>query len=181
MIDMGLSILFFANILLLPNAANQPGGFLRAFRLIPFFPLLCLIVILSGGRCGQPLQLLLQEQPQGFNVRQQVRQVADLDFGDPVFNHGADRFHLRPQRPDGLRFPADLRLPGFRSHPEKHLQGIVGERFFQKGVEDLHEGRVVDIFGKQIALGEADFFLPDRLLDLFRKPYQRQNSSYKSY
>jgi len=42
--------------------------------------------------------------------------------------------------------------------------------FFQKGVEDLHEGRVVDIFGKQIALGEADFSLPDRLLDLSRKP-----------
>jgi hypothetical protein len=30
--------------------------------------------------------------------------------------------------------------------------------------------RVVDIFGKQTALGEAGFSLPDRLLNLLRKP-----------
>jgi len=41
--------------------------------------------------------------------------------------------------------------------------------------------QVIDNFGKQIALKEADFPLPERLLNLPRKPKRKQQISYKSY
>jgi hypothetical protein len=54
------------------------------------------------------------------------------------------------------------------------LDGI-RDRFFQNGIEDLHEAGILHIGGKNIALGDPDETLLDGVLNLFRKLQKREN------